>query len=95
MTSSTCGVHRVVSAEIVQHRVVNGDEARDRSSVQSICGSRNEYVGKSSKAAHSDMKRQNTVPQSQALDNLDGAGASHVLIQCLWAKHLGDTYEDG
>ena len=33
MTSSTCGVHRVVSAEIVQHRVVNGDEARGRSIV--------------------------------------------------------------
>ena len=32
----------------------------------SICGSRNEDVGKSSKAAHSDMKPQNTVPQSQA-----------------------------
>ena len=39
--------------------------------------SRNEYAEKSSKAAHSDMKPQNTVPQSQALDNLDDAGASH------------------
>ena len=39
--------------------------------------SRNEYAEKTSKAAHSDMKPQNTVSLSQALDNFDDAGASH------------------
>ena len=45
--------------------------------MQSIWGSRKDYLYDIVKAAHSDMKPQNTVPLSQALDNFDDAGASH------------------
>ena len=52
-------------SENVQHRVVNGDEARGRSVCIDMWKPKWGW-GKSSKAAHSDMKPQNTGPQSQA-----------------------------
>ena len=79
MTSSTCGVHRAVSAEIVQHRVVNGDEARDRSSVQSICGSRKGYL----------YDIVNTCRLGE------GQRGMPPKLTAPWDKHFGDTYEDG